>query len=109
MWNIITHSDTSLYGNEKTNVSIEVKIFEASWHTRSAMECRDPSKFKQQQSIEKFFSTMIPGCLDRWGLDIRGLRVKIYGTDKTISLLEPLKLSNNMRNNNRNDGPQQQN
>ena len=43
---------------------------------------QDPNKFKQQQSIEKFFSTMIPGCLDRQGLDIRGLRVKIYGDDK---------------------------
>ena len=43
---------------------------------------QDPNKFKQLQSIEKFFSTMIPGCLDRQGLDIRGLRVKIYGDDK---------------------------
>ena len=45
---------------------------------------QDPNKFKQLQSIEKFFSTMIPGCLDRQGLDIRGLHVKIYRDDKTI-------------------------
>ena len=51
---------------------------------------------------------MFPGCLDRQGLDIRGLFVKIYDRrQKNNLLLEPLKQTLKSRNQKQHRAPEQ--